>query len=299
MKRKKEFKSIAPDSFKNHVRTHFLEIAARICPEPFEELRKDALPLFSQAGMNQLMNPIYQSGFSLTDFVNGTDKTNPKVIELRDDLTNWQERWCLIENKDSDKWVLIWLIKNVLSFWSTSSKVHRKMHLFRPLGKNKPMPLPPSFNPPDFFERNPITKSQSIKKRAKDYIKMVLDEYREKLEAYCREVEEYTAENGWMAEQDISVRDLIWTAKSQIADLDYSEIANTGKIDFSEKIKSTDLINPLELTRDDFEIYAVEPSTVQRVVENTLKILELQPRKKKVGRRSKKRQDEINKQLMD
>jgi hypothetical protein len=299
MRTKKEFKSIAPVSFKNHIRTHFLEIAARVCPEPFEELRVDALSLFFQAGMDQLLNPIFKSGFSLTDFINGTDKTNPKVIELRTYLADWQKRWCFVENEDSNKWVLIWLIKNVLSFWATSSKVHQKRHIFRQVGENKLLPLPPSFNPPDFFVRNPITKSQSIKTNAKDYIEMVLDEYRKKLEAYCREVEEYTIENGWLAEHDISVRDLIWTAKSQIADLDYSEIAITGKIVLSGKIKSTELVDPLKLTRNDFEIYAVEPSTVQRVVENTLKILELQPRKKKVGRRSKKRQDEINKQLMD
>jgi hypothetical protein len=200
---------IHPSDFKNHVRTRYLEIVASMKPEAFEELRLISLPLVHKSGVKELLNPFVKTTFKWEDFEAGR-KTNGKLLDLRDNLISWQEQFNLVENEVSDKWVLRWLVFDVLIYWSNSSNVVRKKHLFQPVGKRfQLLPSVPAFKSPDFVINDVMSKIQYIEKSSGEFIDWVLGEHRKLLEGYCKSMEKTVISYGWKSIDDVPVRNLI------------------------------------------------------------------------------------------
>lgn len=290
---------IHPLNFRNQLRNSFLMMAANIEPKPFEELRINALPLFLKAEMTTALSPFSNSEFCLKDFEQGEKNINGKIKILREYLILWQQKWGLIENDSSDKWVIKWLIWNVLDYWANNSKHVAKRHLFRSIGEIKGLPSPPKWEPEDFVEIDLMTNAQYIVKSAPEYIESVLNKYRKQLKAYCSEIEHLAKTDKWIEKEEVSDRNLFWTVESQIIEKNYSDIAGYGKVELSKRIKRSGLINPSDVTFDDLDIDLVSPSTVKRAVERTLENLGLQPRLKKRGRKKGKREVELKKQFLE
>ena len=321
---------IEPITFKKHVRTRFLEIAATVKPQAFRELAGKPFELLELAQMNQALSPIFEPDFRWSDFETGADNLSAARKDLRDCLIAWQTENYLLESEDSEKWLLRWLVESGVEFQSRIERSKQKIKLrekikcrfllkrylrlkgeliettnnetsiFRRVEIPSGLPSLSVYEPPAFLTYNHFRDVLETEQKLSGYIEIVRQDFEKRLGTFRCDMESYLATNGGFEIKDENLlRDLLWTAESQLNDALHSHLASVGKVEPSNKLKKQKLVNPLKIKKSDLEIIGVSDTTVSRAVIKTLKMLGLEPHPKDIGRPRGKRQDAIDKLLLE
>lgn len=293
---------VDPFAYKNFVRKSFLEAATNFAPKITEQLRTEIFPLFLQVKNEGNLDSFIESEFLSTGSENLIESSGGRS-EFQKALIAWQKKNFLVENENSDKWVLKQFVNNVLEDWASRPDGINKRALFLKNDEKLPyMPQPPSFYPQDFITLDTTKNLRILEKESAEFIRENLKEYKIQLEKYCKEIETQAIKSSWGANDENFTRDMIWTVESQISGLDYADIAKLGRVrplnqDVNNRYFS--YVSTKDVTLNDLDLRDVEESTVHRAVNKTLGIMGLKPRVKKRGRRFGNRKDDFKKQFVE
>ncbi len=310
---------ISQSEFNSYVRSRFFEVFAVVETKGFQVLSNEIYPLFEKAKMDCFIIPLFQTDLTWKDFESNSEKLLPEQKTFRKTIDLWLRNWNLIEKKDSDKWLLRWIVFNVFDHWKHSAEIikvkgftrqNRSPRKFLKVEIEPPFNFP-AYDPTDEKRNDYLARIKkellcrlendqlfalAEKSHKNSFIQSVFKQLENDLKIYCEQTEHYYLQNGFkrVPEKDLLYRNLVWTVQNLIQNKTYEEIAQTGKIKISKDLSKNELVNPSNLTRNGFEIdevakdgksktiseiIGIQKSTVSRPVKETLEVLNLKSRK--------------------
>lgn len=308
-----------------YIKNSFFRIFSILEPYAFVILKNNCLELFERGKMTQALSPTFEPDFRWEWFEQGSRKLSKERKALRCELLEWQIQFNLIERENAPKWIIRYVLTNILDYWAKSSSSSESFMYRREVGspnfsqiklaeiviREKKL-LPPrnllEYKPYEITRKNFIKHlnlTEKVKKRIEEdpfliastrrsrnsFVREVVDNISAEVNKYCDEIESVYLNNEWIKvpEHDQLFRDLIWTVRNQIQCMSFGEIAELGKIESSKNYIGLK-VKYVELTKDHFDVVELNRSTVKRSVDKILDILKLKPRRKTgrpIGKKTK------------